>query len=217
MKGNSSTLLLPGNVFLTSLDLNPVRVIMTDDIAVFYEVWWPHVKEWSYKTNLKKRAIYYRTSVNKFMSEATYFRNELLSQEEIDVHRPDLPLFLCRNDRISWTTAKYKTMEQFEKENHIALHHTISLRSLDIGKIILVPSGPDGGLKKGITIEAKNNTSFTCTELLWNAQNIQADYISTKIEAGIGIFRQGFEKGVPTFYIGGFYDSAGLLNEAIFG
>jgi hypothetical protein len=47
--------------------------------------------------------------------------------------------------------------------------------------------------------------------LIWNAQNLQAEHNHSDDGKGIGIFRNGFEKGMPSFYIGRFIDNAGLL------
>lgn len=155
MLENINELLTPGNVFITSLDINPVRIIIADDITVIYEIWWPHSKDWSYKYNLRKKSIYYRTSVSNFLKNATYFRTDQLSPEEIAVHRPELPLYLCRNDQLSWTKKIYRNLEEFEKENGHALQFIVSPCSLEISKIVLVPFGSKGGLKKGAVIEAR--------------------------------------------------------------
>lgn len=214
MGENITSLLSPGNVFASDLAVDPVRIIACDGLTVFYEAWWSHEKDWSYKCNLNGRVIYYRSSVQNFLRGASYFRNDPLSQEELNVHRPDLPLYLCRNGQMSWTTVTYPTTDQFEEENRPALQQIISFNGLQAEKIILVPSGPKGALKKGTIIEAKNGMGFTCVELLWNAQNIQANYSPHQITPGIGIYRLGYQKRLPTFCTGGFYDAAGVLEDS---
>jgi hypothetical protein len=215
MSTNPFELLAPGNIFLTSLDINPVRVIMGDGVWLVYEVWWKHAKDWSYKSSLKSKVIYYRASSERFFKDATYFAKEQLTEEEIRIHRPDLPLNLCRSDQMSWTSKSYATIGDFEKDNSTAMQNLASVCDLKIGKIIFVPYGPKGGLKKGVKVEAQNGMNFTCRELLWNAQNIEAPHNPPGEEKGVGIFRLGFEKGIPSYYIGGFIDTAGFLNEGI--
>ena len=85
---------------------------------------------------------------------------------------------------------------------------------LNIPEIFLVPFGLKGGLKKSVLIKALNGTDFSGVELLWHAQNAQSPYINGKSEIGIGLHRLGFEKGIPSFYIGGYYDNAGVLKES---
>jgi hypothetical protein len=82
-----------------------------------------------------------------------------------------------------------------------------------LADIILIPFGAKGGHKKSVKVKALNGSYFTGLELLWNAHNVQAPYINVKLEIGTGLHRLGFEKGIPSYYIGGYYDSAGFLKE----
>lgn len=215
MSKNSFELLSPGNIFLTSLSIDPVRVIMGDLVWMVYEVWWKHCKDWSYKSSLKSKVSYYRASSDRFFKDAVHFGKEELSEEEIRIHRPDLPLYLCRSDLMSWSSKTYSTVKDFEQDKSFALQNLVSACDLKIGKVVLIPYGPKGGSKKGVVVEANNGMDFTCAELLWNAQNIQAPYSPPVDEKGVGIYRLGFQKGIPTYYIGGFIDSAGFMNEGV--
>ncbi len=76
-------------------------------------------------------------------------------------------------------------------------------QTLKSGQIVLVPSGKKGGLKKGIVISADNSLYFTMSELLWKAKEIQESLNEEKSE-GIGIYRLGFEKRIPSYSIGEF-------------
>jgi hypothetical protein len=83
---------------------------------------------------------------------------------------------------------------------------------IDTNKMVLIPYGPKGGLKKGTIVKADNGKYFECAEAIWKAKGLQEN-INGNTSEGIGIYRIGFEKGLPSFCIGEYKDSAGLLTE----
>jgi hypothetical protein len=209
---NEKNEIIVGGVYQTSLSINPIRVIAFDKVQVFYDVWWGHLNDWGNKNSLKSKVYYYRTLPNTILNNSFFLRVEPLTDAEMKVHRPDLPFSICRNERLSWTNKQYSTVGDYEKHiiNTIGSKH--SFDNLDIAEVVLVPFGLKGAHKKGVLIRARNGKDFSCTELLWHAHNAQSGYTNCEIEVGVGLHRLGFEKGVPSFYIWGYFDKGGLLN-----
>ena len=85
-------------------------------------------------------------------------------------------------------------------------------QKLQADKIVLLPYGVKGGLKKGQIVKADNESYFDCEELIWKAKRIQ-ESVNNETSKGIGIYRIGFETRLPSFYIGQYIDSAGIMAE----
>jgi len=186
---------------------------MYDDTTVCYEVWWEHRKNWSYKSNLNSKAIYYRAATEDFLKSSTFLHSDPLNEEEIAIHRPDLPLCVCRNANLSWSNKIYATIKEYENSIKEDVDNTIKFVGLNIPKIVLIPFGLKGGLKKGIIIEASNGISLSAIELLWNANIVESPHITGPLRNGIGIYRQGFEKKIPSFYLWGFNNNPDFFNN----
>ncbi len=202
-----------GDVFQNDLSTKHVRIIMFSEIQIFYEVWWNSCNDWSYRNNLKSKAIYYRASYDRFFSNAVYLRTDTLSELEIKVHRPDLPLHLCRVAQISWIKDNFTTLEKYNKYFMDELGDIKGLAELNMPEVYLVPFGVKGAKKKSVLVKAINGSQFSGLELLWQAQNTQAPYIIENIEKGVGLYRLGIEKGIPSFYIGVFYGTSDSLKR----
>jgi hypothetical protein len=200
-----------GGVYQTDLDDTPIRVILFDRVQIFYDVWWQDSQDWEVNQSYKSKVIFLRCSQSHFLNTSILVRFESIPDAVINVIRPDLPLYLCRNDKLRWTTKNYTDIQSFAKYLDKAGIDINTLEKLNIDKVILVPFGPKGGDKKGVIVQAANGRYFTGLELLWHAHNVQAVHINIEQEIGMGIYRSGFEKGLPTFYIGGFYDRAEFL------
>src|SRR3712207_8302254 len=82
--------------------------------------------------------------------------------------RSDLPFRLGRTKSLQWTKLPFSFVEAFEQV-HLAVATTV----LECTKVVLVPYGPKGGLKKGKIVEARNGSFFSVKELLWEANAIQ--------------------------------------------
>ena len=92
-------------------------------------------------------------------------------------------------------------------ENGIeSLPTNIANQQINTYKIMLVPHGPKGGIKKSVLVEGKAN--LKASEIVRAAINIQKP-IEGQENKGIGFFRLGFEKGLPSYYIGNYIDKAG--------
>lgn len=174
-------------------DHRPNRVLLHDTDAVMYDAWWPHLDNWGLADlrAIKSRRInYYVTTVATVLAKAVCLRLDSLSAEERSLHRPDLPFVALHDTTLAWTESarRFATDEPPLHASHI----------------YLLPFGPDGGTKAGRRVEADNGSYFTSAELFRKAQAIQTEHVSRVMPtAGVGIYRSGLWRGLPTFYLWG--------------
>jgi hypothetical protein len=201
--------LILGGVYKLKWANRPCRLVSFNSYQVFYDEWWPHINSWGI-TSLKIKHYYTRTPLELFTRGCELLRVEPLTDEEFKVHRPDLEMWVARSENSYWPKHHYSSLiecEEFLKKNYITFSNK---NILDLPEIFLYPYGPNGGHKKGVKIAADNGNYFSEIELFFKAQKIQSKYIKFE-KPGIGIFRTGIEKGLPSFYIGGYYDLAGCI------
>jgi hypothetical protein len=199
-----------GGLYQTHNDERPYRIIGLDAIEVFYDCLWREGL-WTFSGNFKKKVFFYR------MSNATFFNFSKkigilpLSSEELSAFRPDLPMRLGRTKMLSWNNIEDTTQSDFESSLENLCPELIA-QSLRTNKIVLLPFGRKGGLKKGTIIQADNGSFIPIHELLWKAGQLQ-EAVNNQDSIGVGLYRLGFEKGIPSYYIGEFIDSAGICKE----
>jgi hypothetical protein len=107
-----------------------------------------------------------------------------------------------RTKSVSW--------ESITSEKIDALPKQFLNEKVNLNKFVLVPFGPNGGIKKSQLIEGDKNLTFL--EIIKSASTIQ-NPLNGIIDKGIGFHRLGCEKGFPSYYIGEYLDKAGTLNE----
>lgn len=186
-----------GEIYKASWDGSIMRVIGFDEFEVFYDGYWEHDDSWTFTSNLKKKCSFYRTSRSVFSEKASLIDFKELTKEEHDIFRPDLTIRTCRTEKASWSDPGFN------------LEGT-DMKSINSEKVWLYPFGPKGGLKKGELITAKNNKELTISELLESAKRIQQS-VNLNQTNGIGIYRIGIQKQLPSYYIGEFIDLAGIM------
>ena len=201
-----------GLVFQADWDDRPFRVLAFDESEVFYDCWWPHANAWGL-ASVKGRAVYYRVPTDVTRRRGKPLRTEPLTAEELAVHRPDLPLRLARSTTLQWTRQLYPSLESYAayvRECSPSSLPRAMKGGLPIPKVFLYPFGPKGSSKTGTLIEGANGGGFSMLELLWRAHNLQAPLIRKPQSDGVGLYRSGFQRGVPSFYIWGATDRAAL-------
>ncbi|HYH15091.1 MAG TPA: hypothetical protein VD794_07725 [Flavisolibacter sp.] len=197
-----------GGVYKTEWDDRPFRVIGLDDIEVFYDCLWPHDNKWTFSGNFKKKCYFYRTSAPLFAEKSTSLDFLALTDEEERMFRPDLPLRLGRTNELNWNEIASTDYPSFQA----LLPASVQSQQLPANQVVLIPYGNNGGFKKGTVVTAVNESFFEGSELLWKAKELQ-EAVNDKVSKGIGLYRIGFEKGMPSYYIGQYIDNAGLLKE----
>lgn len=195
-----------GAVFRWSHDDRPIRLLIHDGDVVMYDAWWPHLGTWGL-ANLdearRKRISYYVTLVSAVLEKAVYLRTEPLTDEEVATHRPDLPYAAVRSAKVQWPQEAPGSADQFAAQLRAA-GLAVDSTALDQAECYLFPFGPDGGRKRGVRVRVDNGTTFTVGELLWKATVIQAPFVRGELPAqGVGIYRDGLERGIPSYYLWG--------------
>lgn len=210
---NSTTNLILGGVYKTKFHPDPHRVIAFDNYEVFYDGYWPTLDKWTFSDSLNSKCFYYRTIPSVFLDSATFLREQPLTERESSIFRPDLPFRICRNKQIQWMTNDFSDINLYKDfliKNNFSLSQEIVL---NVPEIVLHPYGPKGGGVKATKITASNKQGFTNSELLWHGQNLQSIHLKENSKDGVGLFRLGHEKKIPSYYIGNYIDKANFLKD----
>lgn len=168
-----------------------MRVVAFDDAEVMYDVWWPHREAWG-MARLLGDFTYCRLPRRYVEASARYVRTDSLSEKELQVHRPDLPFAVARRDEVSW-------YEQSWRE-----HVFETAPVLAVSTIYLAPFGPRDSAKPAVLLTADNGEGFTESELLTKAKMLQDPFVgNVRLTEGVGIYRAGIKKRVPSYYLWG--------------
>lgn len=190
-----------GGIYRTQFDDRPFRIIGLDQYEIFYDCLWAEGK-WTFSGNFRSKAIFYRMQRQRFEAKSALLDFSPLTEEESRYFRPDLPMRFGRTNSISWN--------DFTPEKLASAKEAFSKLALPATRLVLVPYGSKGGHRPGVVIE--NNKSFNYFEILENAQRIQQE-VNNMVSAGIGFYRLGYQKGLPSYVIGEYLDRAGTMNE----
>lgn len=197
-----------GDVFQPEWDARPIRVLAFDNEQVMYDSWLPHASKWGIDS-LSQRASYYRIRTSFLLNKASYLRTEIYTEQERAVHRPDLPFSFARIDDIEWPMTCPASALDFPKLHSQAASGEKVV--LDAPRIYLEPFGPKGGPKPSALITAENGIRFTVEEMLWHAARLQFQHLrDEKITEGVGIYRSGIQRGLPSYYVWGAKSRMGI-------
>jgi hypothetical protein len=180
-----------GAVF--EIESNPyaMRVIAFDDAEVMYDVWWPDKETWGMARLLGDVACY-RLRRDYVEANARYIRTDPLSEAELRVHRPELPFAVAQRKEVSWYGPSWRE-DVLETAPVLAASN-----------IYLAPFGPHDGTKQASLLAADDGIAFTEAELLTKARILQAPFVGDlRLTEGVGIYRAGIKKRLPSYYIWG--------------
>lgn len=145
-----------------------------------------------------------------FESVANYISEEPLTEKELEIIKPNLAIRLGRIQNISWGD---KRLDSIDKIRGLFMEFGLEYyldESYSTNKLYIEPYGKSGGKKSAQLIEADNKKYFTCAELLYKSNKIQLQ-VNSHQSNGIGIFRTGIRSKLPVYYIGEYYDLAGIM------
>jgi hypothetical protein len=176
---------------------NPVRIVAFDDQVVMYDTWWPHRGAWA-MAKLLGAFVYYRMPRTVFEAHSRFVRNEPLSEQELNVHRPDLPFAFAQRSDLSW-------YEPWGEPNLLAGSSSSDKQPiLDAPAIFLAPFGLRNSAKPPSLVHAENGRFFTEVEVLQAARILQQPFVGeVRLTKGVGIHRSGIKKRLPSFYLWG--------------
>ncbi len=190
-----------GEIYQASWHATALKIIGFDDLEVFYDAYWEHDGSWTIASNLDKKCSFYRAPRNLFNDKAELVDFKGFSEEEQNILRPDLTIRTARIKNASWTDSSFSLPEiDFQMD------------LIKTEKIWLYPYGPKGGTKRGKIVSAENGECFGTTELISKAQDIQLN-VNSNPSMGIGIYRMGIERQIPSYYIGEYIDFAGIMKS----
>ncbi|WP_308515502.1 hypothetical protein [Sphingomonas flavescens] len=181
-----------GDVLRIDWDERPIRVMMADNVEVFYDALFPEV---GWNLARARTAIYYRSSTSFLRSTAQCIRTEPLTDKELARHRPDLPIRILRSGEADWRNP----LVDWPKINT-----NIEVKT---NRLALVPFGPNGAPQRAVVVEADDGKTFRGNELLELAHSVQTAKCSDV--RGVGLYRSGISAGIPSYYLWGAVDKAG--------
>lgn len=187
-----------GAVFDLDWPADPVRVVAFNNDVVMYDAWWPHNGAWG-MAKLLGTFSYYRLERNYFQAHSRYLRADPLTEQEMQVHRSELPFSFGQHEDLSW-------YEQWnEGVASPRAHPSNNIDSvLNAPTLYLEPFGPRDSSKPAVLVEAKNGRFFTEKEVLLLAKTVQSQYLGhTRLTDGVGIYRSGIRKRLPSYYLWG--------------
>jgi hypothetical protein len=176
---------------------NSVRVVAFDRDIVMYDTWWPHKGAWA-MARLRGTFTYYRVWRDYFEAHSRYVRADPLTEQERQVHRPDLPFAFAQRPSLSW-------YEPWNEPHVPAAPSSPYVKpSLEAAAIFLSPFGPRDSPKPAVLVHAENGRSFGEAELLGLAKAAQDPLIGDmRLTSGVGIYRSGIKNRIPSYYLWG--------------
>ena len=193
-----------------------IRIMMFDNNEVFYQT----INEDDTFVDSKYSTIsYYRTSKDFFYKNSKFIKHLAFTETENEIHRPNLPLRLNCFSELFWTNTSFGgeiDFNEFLKSTDI---NTKDLTGIESSKVVIFPTSQQLLNKKSVLLENKNS-HFPGKELMIQCFNIQSEYVKSgkpyfsrfrliangreeKRLTGIGIYRLGINRNVPSYYLGG--------------
>lgn len=185
-----------GGLYQPDWDKRPFRIIGMDEHEVFYDCLWDE-GIWTFSGNFSRSCTFYRMPTALFAKRSERIGDLPLSEVDLEAFRPDLPMRVCRSMSLSWNTPwSEEILKQATMSQRIAAE-----------AVVLVPYGPKGGLKGGVIVRADED-GLTVDALMLDAKRIQ-EATNGATSNGVGLYRLGWQKRLPSYYIGEYVDRAG--------
>ena len=190
-----------GEIYKTEFDERPFRIIELDDYEIFYDCLWSE-NNWTFSGNFRGKSIFYRMETDLFKGKSELIDFKKLSEKEFEYFRPDLPMRFGRTKNVNWNSFESNGIEHLKSE--------FINRKINSNKIVLVPFGKNGGYQKGEIIDSK--TELTEFDIILKAKEIQ-ESVNYQKSNGIGFYRLGYDKGLPSYSISEYFDRAGIMKK----
>ncbi len=185
-----------GGVYQPDWDKRPLRIIGLDEHEVFYDCEWSD-GQWTFSGNFKRTCIFYRVPTALFATRSQRIGDLPLTPEEWNAFRPDLPMRLGRSKDLSWNTPWDRSSAERAANDE----------RIPCDAVVLVPYGPKGGSKSGVVVTATDG-GLMVADLMLEAKRIQ-EATNPGTSNGVGLYRLGWQKRLPSYYIGEYQDRAG--------
>ena len=185
------------------------RVMCYDSFEVIVDTEYHEGKrDWFMDEPDKKLFYFGRRPANYFESDCEQIDFSPVSVEAIEFYRLDLPLRISRIKELSWFDPVFESeqlLKDFINKNTSKQWQNQRIDS----KELFIETGESA--LGGVLFKADNNRYFTATEMLVKGRQ----FIRPKHKNyhGVGIFRSGTKGGIPVYYVGEYYDRAGILKK----
>jgi hypothetical protein len=189
---------------------------MFDDKEVFYQT---VNEDYTFIYSKYKTVSYYSSPRDYFNQNSKFVKSLEIEKQELEIHRPDLPLRLNCFSGLFWTKNSIEKKIEFYDFLNSAEINKEKLDGLNCSKVVIFPTSQLQSRKKPMLLQ---NTKgyFTGEELLIECFKIQSQYVNSekpyfsrfrlmpvgreeKRLFGIGIYRLGIKGNVPSYYLGG--------------
>ena len=189
-----------GGIYSVKWDKRPMRILAFDDKELFYDCYWSEIDKWTFTGKLKtSNSKFYRISTKYFKSTSKKISLLKLSKEEYLLIKPNFPLRFCRIKDFNFSNFS----DYLQDINKIYIQNDCEL--IFQNKIVLLPRTKKDRIMKGEIVEVKN-----ISELLKKAKELQEINKNLNFN-GIGFFRSGIIKKLPSYYIGEYIDLAKIM------
>lgn len=190
---------------------NRIRILMFDDKEVFYGT---VDEENTFVYSKYKTISYYRIPKDYFAKDSSFIEPLQLTNTELEIHRPDLPLRLNCFSGLFWPPKPLEKQADFTTFLESVGISKEKLEGLDNSKVVVIPNSQQQSNKKPVLLENING-SFSGQELMMKCLKIQSEYVKTDKPyfsrfrkdkqglTGIGMYRLGIKGNVPSYYLGG--------------
>ncbi len=179
-------------------DKEIIKILIFDEVEIFFDAKLRSNNEWSLST--QKTFIFSRIPQLFFKNRSKLLGfDEILSNDKLNYHI-DLPLRILRFDDITWGI----NGKPLNLSNNVVLPNK---------NVYLEAFGKKGGTQKPVLFNSSNINGFTEVELYEFASSIQN--FSIEEISGIGIYRSGSKNGIPTYYLWGYHDMAGITQYGL--
>lgn len=185
-----------GGIYQADWDKRPFRIIGLDEHEVLYDCEWSE-GQWTFSGRFKRTCIFYRVPTALFAKRSQRIGDLPLTPEELNAFRPDLPMRVGRSRDLSWNTPWDTGSAEQAASN----------QRINSDAVVLVPYGSKGGSKKGVVVTSADG-GLMVLDLMLEAKRIQ-EAVNAGTSNGIGLYRSGWQKRLPSYYIGEYQDRAG--------
>ena len=201
--------------FPSSRVVGEERVLVVDDFEVYTDGKFRGENEFIFnkKIDSKGKEIFRRTNRSLFEKcIVKKLQSTPLSEEIIEKLYLNLPMRIGRLRKLSWDSEYFNTLEVYL--DYIKKHtkEMWSEKVIALNSLYVIPYTMSEFPKKPVKVESDNSQYFTVKELLWKAAKVRNAFVKGGSE-GVGLYRSGIYKGLPSYYIWGCYDLAGFLRE----
>lgn len=202
MQGSNPIPLCLGDVRPLQGDGRAIRVMAFDQFEVLYDLWWEGL---GWGTTRLRNKSYYRAVISRVISQPR-LRVEPLTEKEMSVHQPDLPLRFLRHRSVNWTQLEADSPEALTAKLSALGWDVASLPGVPTAAITLVCPGPtESAPIRQAKVRAGESGQITATEVLWEAGRL---FQSQGMEAdnGVGFYRLGVWSGLPAYMLRGYHN-----------